>query len=263
MPLPWRTARSLLTLREQINDRYPTRNRASDGTIGDTDHQNRSSDHNPWYQGHIVTALDITHDPGAGVDIDRLTDELAASRDPRIKYVIANDLILSGNGGPSPWVWREYHGINLHTSHFHLSVVASPACDDTSPWNLPSLRLGGGSTPPAQEDDMDATQARQLDELHRLWRKGNHTPGHNQTAGELTLYFVEMLKRGRRQEGVIAGLLQAVKDLAGGRGIDPAVIEAAAEKGAESGAYRAIGDAAEGNAAIDITITPPEGSTAT
>jgi uncharacterized FlaG/YvyC family protein len=152
--MAWRVARSLLTLRDQINDRYPTRNKASDGTIGDEDHQNRSSDHNPWYGPGIVTAMDITHDPASGVDIDRLTDELAASRDSRIKYVIANDLIMSGAGGPSPWVWREYHGENLHKKHFHLSVVASPACDDTSPWNLPSLRTGGGGAAPGQEDDM-------------------------------------------------------------------------------------------------------------
>jgi hypothetical protein len=158
--MAWRVARSLDTLLDQINARWPNRSKISDGAIGDADHQNRNSDHNPWVgpasDGKmIVTARDFTHDPDNGVDIDRLTDELQASRDRRIKYVIANDLIMSGAGGPSPWVWREYHGTNLHTQHFHLSVVASSAYDDTTPWNLPSLRTGGGgSAPPAQEDDM-------------------------------------------------------------------------------------------------------------
>lgn len=139
-PVAWRVARSLEKLRDQINAAFPNRNKASDGTIGDADHQNRNSDHNPWYGPGIVTAMDITHDPAHGVDIDRLTDELQRSRDSRIKYVIANNMIMSGAGGPSPWVWRAYSGSNPHTKHFHLSVVASPACDDTRPWNLPSLK---------------------------------------------------------------------------------------------------------------------------
>ncbi|MGW3467002.1 hypothetical protein ACWDKQ_00685 [Saccharopolyspora sp. NPDC000995] len=43
----------------------------------------------PWYIVDgicVATARDFTHDPAAGLDIDRITDELAASRDPRIKY---------------------------------------------------------------------------------------------------------------------------------------------------------------------------------
>src|SRR5690242_20433544 len=91
--MAWRVARSLLTLRDQFNAKFPGRNKASDGTIGDPNHQGTDSDHNPWYGG-IVTAIDVTHDPASGVDIDRITDELQASRDPRIKYVIANGLIM-------------------------------------------------------------------------------------------------------------------------------------------------------------------------
>lgn len=138
--MTWRVAKSLLTLRDQIDKTYPDRDKASDGTIGDEDHQNRASDHNPWYGPGIVTAIDITHDPSAGVDIDRLTDELQASRDPRIKYVIANGLIMDTRPGYHPWQWVPYHGTNPHTRHMHVSCVAAPACDDTRPWNLPSLR---------------------------------------------------------------------------------------------------------------------------
>jgi peptidoglycan hydrolase-like protein with peptidoglycan-binding domain len=143
--MSWRVAKSLLTLRDQIDDRYPHRSKASDGFIGDEDHQNRNSDHNPWYGPGIVTAGDFTHDVNFGIDIDAFTDELVASRDPRIKYIIANGLILSGANGPFPWVWREYNGPNDHSIHFHLSVVASPLCDDETPWNIPSL--GGAPTP--------------------------------------------------------------------------------------------------------------------
>lgn len=153
--MTWRVARSLLTLREQIDDAFPNRNKASDGTIGDADHQNRSSDHNPWYGPGIVTALDITHDPEHGVDIDRLTDELQASRDPRIKYVIANRWIMDTRPGFNPWQWVPYNGSNPHTRHMHVSCVASPACDDTDPWNLPSLTGGGGNGTTGRNDDVE------------------------------------------------------------------------------------------------------------
>jgi len=137
--MAWRVARSLDVLRDQFDRRYPDRDRISDGSIGDADHATRDSDHNPWYGPGIVTARDFTHDPDCGMDIDRITDELAASRDPRIKYVISNGLIMSGREGPSPWTWRPYRGPNPHRRHFHLSVVASPLCDDVRGWNLPSL----------------------------------------------------------------------------------------------------------------------------
>lgn len=146
--MSWRVARSLLTLRDQIDEAFPDRDKASDGTIGDADHRTRDSDHNPWCGDDVVTALDITHDPEHGVDIDQLTDELQASRDTRIKYVIANGLIMSGNPGPSPWVWRDYDGSNEHTRHFHLSVICGAGMDDTRPWQLPSL----------QEDDMTSAK---------------------------------------------------------------------------------------------------------
>jgi hypothetical protein len=141
-----RVAHSLSTLRDQINAKFPGRNKASDGTIGDPNHQGTNSDHNPWYGPGIVTAADFTHDPRVGFDIDQFTDELQASRDNRIKYVIANGLIMDTRPQFNPWQWVRYPGDNPHTSHVHISVVASPLCDDPRAWNIPML--GGTSTPP-------------------------------------------------------------------------------------------------------------------
>ena len=150
--MTWRVARSLDVLLQQLDQKYPKRSRASDGSIGDVAHQAEgwtNSDHNPWYPmpaGGIVTARDYTHDPVNGVDIGRLSDELAASRDPRIKYIIANSYILDSRPGFSPWKWVAYHGSNPHDHHLHLSVMASNICDDTRPWSLPML-TGAPSTP--------------------------------------------------------------------------------------------------------------------
>lgn len=145
----WRVARSLNTLLDQINTRFPHRSKISDGSIGDAAHASRTSDHNPWYGPGIVTARDFTHDPRNGVDIDRLSDELAASRDPRIKYIIANRLILDSRPGNNPWRWMPYRGSNPHIKHLHLSVMNNANCDDTRPWNLPML--GGSSGRPKPE----------------------------------------------------------------------------------------------------------------
>lgn len=130
----WRAAQSLIVLRNQIDALYPNRNKASDGTIGDAAHQSTYSEHNPDEDG-LVRALDITHDPRSGCDIDRITDWLAESRDPRIEYLIANELIMSGNGGPYPWQWRAYFGDDPHRGHFHLTVFKENG-DDPSPWKL-------------------------------------------------------------------------------------------------------------------------------
>lgn len=193
--MAWRVARSLEKLRDQVDAASPNRNKASDGTIGDADHQNRTSDHNPWCGPGVVTAIDITHDPAKGVDIDKLTDDLQESRDPRIKYVIANRMIMSGNPGPSPWVWRSYSGSNPHTQHFHLSVNCGAGMDDTRPWKLPSLRGIGGSQPveptPREDEDMPLTDkeiARIAEavwsEKLTLWATSNDEAPKNMSAGQ-------------------------------------------------------------------------------
>ncbi|MBN7758998.1 peptidoglycan-binding protein [Nitratireductor aquimarinus] len=144
--MTWRLARSLGRLREQINAAAPLRSKASDGTIGDAAHASRSSDHNPWVKDGatgVVTALDITHDPAAGVDIQKLADALVASKDRRIKYIICNGRIVSGAGQKQPaWKWRAYGGSNPHSRHIHISVKASKALyDDERDWRFDTAEI--------------------------------------------------------------------------------------------------------------------------
>jgi hypothetical protein len=148
--MAWRVARSLNILLGQLNALAPRRSKISDGSIGDTAHASRDSDHNPWYGPGIVTARDFTHDIAGGLNCHNLAAILISYRDPRIKYIIWNGRIVSGNGGPSPWQWRPYSGVNPHTKHLHVSVVAGPACDNVAPW------AGIGSAPPQPKDkDVD------------------------------------------------------------------------------------------------------------
>lgn len=122
----WRTARAIDQLLMQINNRFPIRDKSSDGTIGDDAHKSRDSDHNAWIRGRdgtdIVSGLDITHDPVHGLDNNILAQQLIDSRDRRIKYIIWNRKIIAGRDGPAPWTWRGYGGKNPHTHHIHISV---------------------------------------------------------------------------------------------------------------------------------------------
>jgi len=122
--MAWRTAESLIRLRNQVNMKAPNRSIASDGTIGDAAHAKSTSDHNPWVKDGsmgVVTAIDITHDPDDGCNAQELVNALVASKDVRIKYIIWNKQIVSST--VQPWTWRPYKGKNPHTKHFHLSVL--------------------------------------------------------------------------------------------------------------------------------------------
>lgn len=131
--MTWRVAKSLLTLREQVNAKWPNRDKDSDGTIGDASHSARASDHNPDDNG-VVRAMDITHDPKHGCDSYELAEILRQNRDPRVKYIISNRRIA--NSTQSPWVWRQYNGSNAHDRHMHLSVVSGASADDTRSWDI-------------------------------------------------------------------------------------------------------------------------------
>jgi len=139
----WRLAKSLIALYNQINTKFPLRNKSGDGTIAGAAHHrsNPNSDHEPDATG-VVRALDITHDPAHGVDTCRLAENLRLGRDRRIKYVISHRRIFGDEGyasrnGRSAWTWEHYGGPNPHDTHMHVSVNASDAlADDTSAWGL-------------------------------------------------------------------------------------------------------------------------------
>lgn len=138
----WRVARALLTLRDQINERFPDRSKISDGTIGDAAHASRASDHNPHIIDDgigVVSAIDITHDPSSGCHAGEIVDALIRSQDRRIKYIIYNREIISSYAinGQEPWARRPYSGSNPHKKHFHLSVLADEVhYDNEDEWSV-------------------------------------------------------------------------------------------------------------------------------
>lgn len=136
--MAWHSDPCLLVLRDQVDAAAPNRSRASDGTIGDEDHQQGESAHNPDPDdGNEVDALDLTHDPEGGADMAVLTEALRVSRDDRLYLVIFNGRQFSSytkNGIP-PFTWRPYSGTNKHTKHAHVETN-DKTHDETRPWKI-------------------------------------------------------------------------------------------------------------------------------
>lgn len=134
----WRLAPALRLLIEQIDAAYPDRPKVSDGSIGDTAHADRKSDHNP--SGGLVLAVDITDWPGGAFDPDDWA-RTWASRDPRVKYLISDGQIWTRARADEGW--RTYTGVNAHKAHLHVSVLADQA-NNVAPW----AGIGRAPTPP-------------------------------------------------------------------------------------------------------------------
>lgn len=127
----WYLAPSLVALRNEINARWPNRDKASDGSVGDTAHSARKSDHNPdWDSGGVVRAIDVDKD---GINVEQLLG--AVVRDHRVAYVIWNRQIASATEDGNPWDWEPYNGSNPHDKHIHISIKHSwTAENDQSRW---------------------------------------------------------------------------------------------------------------------------------
>lgn len=139
MATTYHLAPALVRLRDEIDARWPQRDRTSDGWIGDAAHQQGASDHNPDADNRSVNALDIDKD---GVDMAVIID--CFERHPSAHYWICNRQIADRDDG---WRRRPYTGSNPHDKHGHLSIKHGPIPEtDPTPWGI------------AQEEDMATPQ---------------------------------------------------------------------------------------------------------
>jgi hypothetical protein len=129
-------APALVTLRNEVDAKFPNRDKASDGWIGDSSHAARPSDHNPdWndpspYTG-IVRAIDVDIDGNQpGLDLRRMLLNTCIG-DGRVWYVISNRVIYSRTHN---WAALRYTGSNPHDHHVHISLMHHVAEFSTSPW---------------------------------------------------------------------------------------------------------------------------------
>ena len=145
--MSWKLVAGGVTLRNQINERWPNRDKRSDGSIGDADHQARQSDHNVDSRG-LVHAIDIDEDlKGSNNDNKWFADQLIAyarNNKPgsaRLKYVVYENRIASGTYPKHYWTWR--NGDYGHDIHMHISFTTKFEEDGTE-FEIPILRGTGG-----------------------------------------------------------------------------------------------------------------------
>lgn len=164
--MSWRLAYSLETLRNELNARWPLRDKSSDGTIGDAAHAGTHSDHNPNSEG-VVCAYDVDTDldgtdDSSDPEMIALVEYLRTNPHPQLKYLIFRGRMFSAYPvyGYAPYQWRPYTK-DPHISHPHISVgqgtdgnSAPGTYDSRQPW-----LTGFGVVipkPPAQEMRVNA-----------------------------------------------------------------------------------------------------------
>lgn len=141
MTAPWTLAPCLVSLRDEFNDLAPSRDRASDGSIGDAAHSARASDHNPD-ENRVVHAIDVDKDlRRPGVDMERVVQFLLArcrsGAEKRLKYIIFRQRIWAKSNG---WRQQAYTGPNAHKEHAHLSAeYDTKSANSRASWHLAEL----------------------------------------------------------------------------------------------------------------------------
>lgn len=149
----WVLIPCLKVLFEEFDRIAPRRDHASDGSIGDTAHQNEVSDHNPDETGNVpihdadkineVHAIDVDNNLNANFTMEDVIQFLLAEcrkNNPngtdrgRLRYIIYNRRIWESKNN---WAERAYTGASAHTEHAHFSAEYETAFEnDTSTWGL-------------------------------------------------------------------------------------------------------------------------------
>lgn len=154
----WVVVPNLEECREQMNARFPLRDKTSDGSIGDTSHAASSSSHNPDLTGRPeyrdgdsrdeVRARDFDADlrDAGGVqmmDVIELWVTMArAGKLPHLRYLIFNRRIWHKKDN---YATRAYTGSNAHDKHAHVNSDFTQEADSATgvDWGLSAL-----GTPP-------------------------------------------------------------------------------------------------------------------
>ncbi|MFF5297366.1 hypothetical protein [Paractinoplanes globisporus] len=130
----------------------PSRDHASDGSIGDAAHQHEVSDHNPDETGSVpihdadhineVHAIDVDDDlRESDLTMEKCVQFLLArcrsGAEKRLRYIIYNRRIWSASSG---WVQKTYTGSSPHTEHAHFSASYATNLEaSTASWHLEDI----------------------------------------------------------------------------------------------------------------------------
>lgn len=148
----WVLIPCLKALFAELDRIAPSRDHASDGSVGDTVHQNEVSDHNPDETGSVpihdadhvneVHAIDVDNnlresDLTMEKVVQFLLGRCRSGAEKRLRYIIYNRRIWSASSG---WVQKAYHGASAHTEHAHFSASYDTKLEaSTASWHLEDI----------------------------------------------------------------------------------------------------------------------------
>ena len=157
--MTWVVVPALDEGRDQLNARFPNRDKSSDGSIGDTAHQGGASSHNPDQSGRPeyrdgdakdeVRARDFDADlrDPSGITMELVIQHwVTLARQGKlwwVRYIIYNKRIWHKRDG---YITREYTGDNPHDKHAHVNNDFTQDADEVTGtnWHLTEL----GAPPP-------------------------------------------------------------------------------------------------------------------
>lgn len=140
--MAWVLTRGLTTWRGEINTVFKTRDKASDGSVGDLRHQVGTSGHNPDRTGRAEYKDGDSKDEVRAIDVDadlknpkfsmeqlvQFVVSLArAGKYVPFRYVIFKGRIWARSDG---WKTRTYTGSNKHGKHAHFSGDYTQKADE-------------------------------------------------------------------------------------------------------------------------------------
>lgn len=158
--MAWVVVPNLQELLDQLNKRFPNRDKSSDGSIGDTSHQASSSSHNPDKTGSPEHRDGDSKDEVRARDFDKdLKDSSVTMEDvvqhlvklaragglPYLRYLIFNKRIWHKSDG---FQTRTYTGKNKHEGHLHANSDFTQAADSATGVNYRLGDLGKKPTTP-------------------------------------------------------------------------------------------------------------------
>ena len=165
-------------LRDQMNARWPNRDKTSDGWLGDAAHQTRTSGHNPddkagskaaWNADpdtvSEVRALDVDADLGEpGSTAQMLVDHIRKlpGVSSVLRYMIYKRKIYHSRDG---WAPTAYSGSNPHDKHIHFEGGWTQAADNNTTYNYRLNEVGRPPTAATEDEDMPLTNA----DVKKIW----------------------------------------------------------------------------------------------
>lgn len=134
MAASWILVPCLEALRGEFNALSPNRDKASDGSVGDTSHAGNASDHNPDESGNTNDEDSDSRNEVHAIDVDAsgpwpngmtmraatrlIADRHRSGKDNRLQGVIWDREIC----WEPQWQWKPYSGSNPHDKHAHFSA---------------------------------------------------------------------------------------------------------------------------------------------